>query len=152
MFNFIKSALRKINKEEENIDKEETEAINAIASLLVEAASVDGNIAEEEKDLINSILIKQLNLETDKALILLDKSIIEHSNQIEIWSKTQKIRKEMDYEERLQVLEMLWEIVLADKVVDVYESHLMRRVAGLLYITDFDSGSCKKRVEKKIFS
>ena len=50
----------------------------------------------------------------------------------------------MDYDERLKIVVHLWEIVLIDKVIDDYEANLMRRVAGLLYISDFDSAEARK--------
>ena len=56
----------------------------------------------------------------------------------------------MDYEERLDIVELMWEIVLVDQVLDVFESQLMRRVSGLLFVSDFDSGSCKKRAIEKL--
>ena len=81
---------------------------------------------------------------------ILQEAIIKSQDQIEIWSKTHDIRKEMDYEERLNIVELMWEIVLVDEVLDVFESQLMRRVAGLLFVSDFDSGSCKKRAIAKL--
>ena len=56
----------------------------------------------------------------------------------------------IDYEERLNILELMWEIVLVDDVLDVFEAQLMRRVSGLLYISDVDSGNSKKRALLKI--
>ena len=76
----------------------------------------------------------------------------ESEEQIEIWSKTNDIRKELDYEERLNILELMWEIVLVDDVLDVFEAQLMRRVSGLLYISDIDSGTSKKRAIEKLKS
>ena len=64
--------------------------------------------------------------------------------------ETNDIRKELDYEERLNILELMWEIVLVDEVLDVFEAQLMRRVSGLLYISDKDSGNCKKRAFQKL--
>ena len=95
-----------------------------------------------------TMLIK--NIEETKANEILQEAIIKSQDQIEIWSKTHDIRKEMDYEERLKIVEMMWEIVLVDQVLDVFESQLMKRVAGLLFVSDYDSGSCKKRAIAKL--
>ena len=90
-------------------------------------------------------MINQLKLDPIEAKEILDKTISLSGDQIEIWSKTNDIRKELDYDERLNILELMWEIVLVDDVLDVFEAQLMRRVSGLLYISDFDSGNSKKR-------
>ena len=150
MFEIFKSAINKIKNNDKEVHKEEVKALSSIVALLVEAASVDGNIGEEEKSHILLILKKQLNIEETEASEILEEAIIKSQDQIEIWSKTHDIRKEMDYEERLKIVELMWEIVLVDQVLDVFESQLMRRVAGLLFVSDFDSGSCKKRAIAKL--
>ena len=150
MFEIFKSAISKIKNNDKEVHKEEVKALSSIVALLVEASSVDGNIGEEEKSHILLILKKQLNIEETEASEILEEAIIKSQDQIEIWSKTHDIRKEMDYEERLKIVELMWEIVLVDQVLDVFESQLMRRVAGLLFVSDFDSGSCKKRAIEKL--
>ena len=150
MFEIFKSAVSKIKNKEKGVHKEEVKALSSIVALLVEAASVDGNIGDEEKSHISLILRKQLNIEETEAKKILQEAIFKSQDQIEIWSKTNDIRKEMDYEERLNIVELMWEIVLVDEVLDVFESQLMRRVAGLLFVSDYDSGSCKKRVIEKL--
>ena len=150
MFEIFKSAISKIKNNDKEVHKEEVKALSSIVALLVEAASVDGNIGGEEKSHISLILKKQLNIEETEANKILQEAIIKSEDQIEIWSKTHDIRKEMEYEERLKIVELMWEIVLVDQVLDVFESQLMRRVAGLLFVSDFDSGSCKKRAIEKL--
>jgi len=150
MFEIFKSAISKIKNNDKEVHKVEVKALSSIVALLVEAASVDGNIGGEEKSHISLILKKQLNIEETEANEILQEAIIKSEDQIEIWSKTHDIRKEMDYEERLKIVELMWEIVLVDQVLDVFESQLMRRVAGLLFVSDFDSGNCKKRAIEKL--
>ena len=134
----------------DKISLEEIKALNSIVALLVEAASIDGEIGLDEKNQIKIILTDQLKLETTKADEILEETISNSSEQIEIWSKTNDIRKELDYEERLNILELMWEIVLVDDIIDVFEAQLMRRVSGLLYISDIDSGNSKKRAIQKL--
>ena len=150
MFEIFKSAISKIKNNDKEVHKEEVKALSSIVALLVEAASVDGNIGGEEKSHISLILKKQLNIEETEANEILQEAIIKSQDQIEIWSKTHDIRKEMDYEERLKIVELMWEIVLVDQVLDVFESQLMRRVSGLLFVSDVDSGNCKKRAIEKL--
>ena len=150
MFEIFKSTLKKVKNNEEKIETDEVKALSSIVSLLVEAASVDGQIGEDEKNKILSILVYQLNLDLTKAEQILEETISVSEDQIEIWSKTNNIRIELDYDERLNILELMWEIVLVDDVLDVFEAQLMRRVSGLLYISDVDSGISKKRALLKI--
>jgi len=155
MFEMFKATISKFKNSDENlkneeIKNEEIKALNSIVALLVEAASIDGNIGLDEKNQIKTILTDQLNLETIKADEILEETISNSSEQIEIWSKTKDIRKELDYEERLNILELMWEIVLVDDIIDVFEAQLMRRVSGLLYISDIDSGNSKKRAIQKL--
>jgi len=150
MFEILKSTLNKVKNNEERIEKDGVKALSSIVSLLVEAASIDGQIGDDEKNKISSILINQLNLDPIKAKEILDETISLSGDQIEIWSKTNDIRKELDYDERLNILELMWEIVLVDDILDVFEAQLMRRVSGLLYISDVDSGNSKKRALMKL--
>ena len=150
MFEIFKSTLNKVKNNEEKIEREEVKALSSIVSLLVEAASIDGDIGDDEKNKILSILVHQLKLDSLKAKEILEETISVSGEQIEIWSKTNNIRSELDYEERLNILELMWEIVLVDDVLDVFEAQLMRRVSGLLYISDVDSGNSKKRALLKI--
>ena len=150
MFELFKSTVDKFKNNEENIQNDEVKALNSIVSLLVEAASIDGEIGNDEKNQIENILTERLNLDKAEAEKILEQTISESEDQIEIWSKTNDIRKELDYEERLNIFELMWEIVLVDDVLDVFEAQLMRRVSGLLYISDIDSGNCKKRAIEKL--
>ena len=150
MFELFKTTVNKFKNNEENIQNDEVKALNSIVALLVEAASIDGEIGNDEKNQIENILIERLNLDKIKAEKILKQAISESEEQIEIWSKTNDIRKELDYEERLNIFELMWEIVLVDDVIDVFEAQLMRRVSGLLYISDIDSGNCKKRAIEKL--
>ena len=155
MFEMFKATISKFKNSDENlkneeIKNEEIKALNSIVALLVEAALIDGEIGLDEKNQIKIILTDQLNLDIIKADEILEKTISNSSEQIEIWSKTNDIRKKLDYEERLNILELMWEIVLVDDILDVFEAQLMRRVSGLLYISDIDSGNCKKRAIQKL--
>ena len=150
MFELFKTTVNKFKNNEENIQNDEVKALNSIVALLVEAASIDGEIGNDEKNQIEKILIERLHLEKIHAEKILEQTISESEEQIEIWSKTNDIRKELDYEERLNILELMWEIVLIDNVLDVFEAQLMRRVSGLLYISDIDSGTSKKRAIEKL--
>ena len=63
---------------------------------------------------------------------------------------TSKIHKKYNYSEKLEILEMLWEVILVNKIVDDFESNFMRRISGLLHIKDVDSGLVKNKIKKKL--
>ena len=91
MINFFSSALQKLKKEDESNIKEEDQAIDSIAKLFIEAASIDGEISEDENSHIKRILTNQLKLSQQKAKEIFDQAVSESQNQIEIWSKTKEI-------------------------------------------------------------
>ena len=120
-----------------------------IAALLIHAAKIDNNYTNYEKEIIKKALI-DLNLvkidETEKLLKLAEEKE-RRSNQIIEF--TQEIKKK-PLEFRLKIVEILWKIVYSDSASDSYESNLIRRVCGLLYISDKDSGIIKEKIRNSI--
>ena len=127
-------------KEEEN--KKEV----LIASLLVHAAKIDDSYTDTEKKiikkaLVNLNLVKQIEAEE---LLKLAEEKEKESNQIVEFTK--EIKKN-PLEFRLKIIEILWKIVYSDDITDNFESNLIRRVCGLLYVTDRDSGMIKLKIK-----
>ena len=153
MFSEIKSKLKNLlnNKSEPTLDDNNI-ASNAILDIFVEAALIDGEISNDEKEKILFFLKNKFKYSSEEAEENLQNAISKATDQIEIWSKTKSIRDDMNYEERLEIIEMIWQIVIADDKIDDYESQLMRRLAGLLYIEDKDSGIAKKRAMESHFN
>ena len=116
-----------------------------IASLLVHAAKIDNEYTDIEKKIIKQALIN-LNLvklnDVDKLLRIAEEKEKESNQIIEF---TKEIKKN-SMEFRLKIIEILWKIVYSDNTSDIYESNLIRRVCGLLYISDKDSGMIKLKV------
>ena len=118
-----------------------------IAALLIHAAKIDENYTENEKNIIKKALVELDHLNTSKIdeIMKLAEKKEKESNQIVEF--TQKIKKEnMDF--KLKIIEILWKIVYSDGTNDNYESNLIRRVCGLLYVSDKESGVIKLKVEK----
>ena len=117
-----------------------------IAALLIHAAKIDENYTDIEKKIIKKTII-QLNQvspnEADKLLKIAEKKE-EESNQIVEF--TREIKK-YSMELRLKIIEIIWKIVYSDGTSDNYESNLIRRICGLLYITDKDNGIRKMKVK-----
>ena len=132
--------LRKIFKKKENLDNNYT----LIASLLVHAAKIDENYTDKEKTIIKKALIDLKKISLDQAEELL-KQAEEEEKSNQILEFTREIKKHpMDF--RLRIIEIIWKIVYSDGTNDNYESNLIRRICGLLYVSDKDSGIIKTKV------
>ena len=117
-----------------------------VAALLIHAAKIDENYTDAEKRIIKQALIELNNISSDKTenLIRLAEKKEEESNQIVEF--TREIKK-YSMESRLKIIEIIWKIVYSDGTSDSYESNLIRRICGLLYISDKDSGIIKTKVK-----
>ena len=132
----------KINK---NIDAEKL----AAAALMVEVAVQDGEFDDAERNIIEKSLTEKLNLSSEDAAELLSQAEDKQSQSNQILSFTKEIKNHFEEEGREHIMEMLWEVVFADGEEDNYESNLMRRIAGLLYISDKKSGELRKKVMRE---
>ena len=132
------------------IAEDETKLARTIAALLVEAAMADGEIDDAEYAHIWHMLVTQLDLAADEATAMLDESVASHDDRIEIHSLTRRIRNDTDAADRSVILEMVWLVVLADGNLDSHESQLMRRLAGLLFVDDVESGLAAKRARQRL--
>ena len=139
--NFFDTA--KINEDEnqEYLDED----IFAVLSLLIEASKIDGIVSNDEIDLIKKILITKFHLNPQKAEKSIDFVLHKSDEKIEIYSDIKVILDSMDHDERISVIEMLWEIILSDGKVDEYEANLIWRICGLLHVSGTESFMAKKR-------
>lgn len=117
----------------------------AAAALLVEAAMMDAHFDESEQATIEALLKRRFALGEDEmqALLRTARERVEQSSQL--FAFTRVINDRFDADERIELMEMLWQVVYADGRVTDYESNLMRRVAGLIHVSDRDSGAARKR-------
>jgi uncharacterized tellurite resistance protein B-like protein len=122
----------------------------ASAALLVEAACMDGHFDEKERKKIVSLMKANfgLNNEESETLVNETQSVLEQTG--DLYSFTRVIKDRFDQQERIQMIEMLWEVAFADGNVDYYESNLISRIAGLIYVNDIDRGEAKKRVMARL--
>ena len=116
----------------------------AAAALLVEAAMADGVFDSDERLHIEDVLSHLFSLSEEDMKTVIDdaESAVAESNQLYGFAKTCK--DTLDYDRRLELIQMLWEVVYADGQLDDFEANLVRRVSGLLYVTDQDSGRARK--------
>ena len=132
-------------KDEKNINNKNV----LITALLIHAAKIDDNYTDVEKKIIKKALISLNTVTSNEAEELLKKGekIEQESNQIVAF--TREIKKN-SMEFRLKIIEILWKIVYSDGSSDSYESNLIRRVCGLLYISDRDSGMIKLKIKNSM--
>ncbi len=120
-----------------------------IAALMIHAAKIDENYTQKEKKIIIDFL-KSTNKDLDHKMIL-HRAEANETDSNQILEYTKEIKKNtLDF--RKTILKILWKIVLSDKNSDLYESNLMRRICGLLYLSDKISGEIKQEIlkEKKL--
>lgn len=118
----------------------------AAAALLVEAASLDGNFDADERETIETLLAGQFGLAAEEAKELVDLACDKVDGAAELYGFTRAVKDGYDHEDRVRLIEMLWEVAYADGHLHDYEANLVRRVAGLLYVPDRESGLARKRV------
>lgn len=122
----------------------------AAAALMVEAARLDGDFDDTERARIADILQRRFDLDGDSAAALIDAAIGAVDEIPEIYGFTRTVRQNFNHDERVAMLEMLWEVAYADGELHDYEASLLRRVTGLLYVTDRESGAARKRALKRL--
>ena len=125
----------------------EKEDLTKVAALLIHAAKIDENYSETENQIIIKALLEVGANNQNVEKILLDaKKIEESSNQILEFTKEVK---NMEANNKIKIVETLWRIIYSNNQVDIYESNLMRRLTGLLYVDNKIMGSIKEKIKKE---
>ena len=118
-----------------------------IAALLIHAAKIDQDFSEKEENIIKKTILEiGANKEDIEKIINQGKEIENNSNQILDFTK--KI-KNMNENSKIKIIESLWKIIYSNKEADIYETNLMRRLAGLLYIDSKIMGDIKEKIKKE---
>ncbi|MCF8482326.1 MAG: TerB family tellurite resistance protein [Rhodospirillum sp.] len=117
----------------------------AAAFLMVEAGTMDGAFDSVERDRVRALLSRRFSLDSGAAEGLIKEGEAMHEEAVGWYRQSRALKDAFDYEERVDMIEMLWEVAYADGVLDDMEANMMRRVAGLLYVEDVDSGAARKR-------
>ena len=145
MFSNLKTAFQNITSKNKNEDEYEGEDIQAVIILLLEACQIDGDAGKIELEYIKKLLINKFNFTPDQAEKNLIEALEKSDERIEIFSQIKIILNEMNHEERIDVIEMMWGVILSDGIVDDFEANLMRRMNGLLYVSGEESALAKQR-------
>jgi uncharacterized tellurite resistance protein B-like protein len=122
----------------------------AAAVLLVEAARMDGHFDDDERQTIHALLRWRFEMPDDDVRALIAAADAEADHLVELSTYARTIKDRLPHDERVELIEMMWTVVYADGRLDDYEANLMRRVAGLLYVSDMESGAARKRVLERL--
>ena len=123
--------------------------IDLLSGLMIEAANTDGEVTQEELNKISHSLINVFKEDPKVVELSLTKAFENKDNSTSLYYYTSKLNKSYTYEQKIQLIEVLWEVILADNEVHDFETNLIRRLAGLLYISDVECGNAKIRAGKK---
>ena len=122
------------------------DSLSKIASLLIHAAKIDESYTKEEKEIIKKTLLELGAQSTSLERIMADATIIEeNSNQILDFTREVKSIPESD---KIKIVESLWKIIYSNSNADMYETNLMRRLSGLLYIDNKTMADIKQKIKK----
>ena len=146
MINLLKNIL---NHKKSNDDEGDSKNLELICGLMIEAAYTDGKIDLNELNKIKSSLINVFGEDPKEVNLVLEDAVKNKNNSKSLHYYTSFINKNFDSDKKLLLIEALWEIVLSDGEIHDFESNLIRRLAGLLYISDVNSGNARKRALNK---
>ena len=136
------------NKEKDGNIINDDKSYSNIAALLIHVAKIDENYDDKEKEIIKKTLIELGAVSSNINKLMSDASIIEeNSNQILNFTREVKDAPETD---KIRIIESLWKIIYSDDNADMYETNLMRRLAGLLYIDAKIMGDLKEKIKQEL--
>ena len=143
-------ALKKLFENSNSIeDQNSNENLFILSGLMIEAANTDGEISQEEINKISNSLINIFKEEPNEVEKALTEALNNKDNARSLHFYTSKINKNFSDAKKIILIETLWEIILSDNEIHDFESNLLRRLAGLLYVSDIECGNAKKRAENK---
>ena len=140
MFNFL--------KKKESSKLQQIDIISKTASLLIHAAKIDENYTNNEKIIIERTLV-ELGANKEKLNELIKRAEENEENSNQILDFTKDI-KSTNQNFKIKLIESLWKIIYSDKASDIYESNLMRRLSGLLYLDNKMVGDIKEKIKKNL--
>lgn len=144
MLSRLKSLLGNLSAETEAPRRAECARL-ATAALLVEAAAMDGTVGDAERTSILALLKDRFEMNAAEAEELFVEASATAADSTQLFDFTRTIKDAFDYDQRVRMIEMLWEVAYVDGQLHDYESNLVRRVSGLIFVSDQDSGTARKR-------
>ena len=130
-----------------NKDTDSSDDLIKVAALLVHAARIDENYSSEEKEIVKKTLI-EIGVKKENLENIVKKAENIESNSVQILDYTKEV-KNMNDDKKIKIIETLWRIIFSNNKADVYETNLMRRLEGLLYIDSSIMGNIKDKIKKE---
>jgi uncharacterized tellurite resistance protein B-like protein len=143
-------SLKNIFTNNDSIQAEENKEIDILSGLLIEAANTDGQITQDELNKISTSLINVFHEDAKKVEESLITALDNKDNSKSLYFYTSKLNKSFSDEKKIMLVEVLWEVILSDNEIHDFETNLIRRLAGLLYISDVECGNAKIRATQKL--
>ena len=143
-------SLKSIFSNSDTAEEERNEDLDILSGLMIEAANTDGIISQDELNKISSSLINIFKEDRHLVEKSLSRALENKDNSLSLYFYTSKLNKSFSDEKKVLLIEVLWEVILSDNKVHDFETNLIRRLAGLLYISDVECGNAKKRASNKI--
>jgi uncharacterized tellurite resistance protein B-like protein len=122
----------------------------AVAALLIEAARMDDQFDDAERGTIERLLTERFGLTPDALHALMDAAEAAVRQSTQFFPFTRQIVQRISHEHRAHILEMMWEVAYADGVLDPQEDALLRRIAGLIHVSDRERGLARQRALEKV--
>jgi uncharacterized tellurite resistance protein B-like protein len=122
----------------------------AVAALLIEAARMDEHFEATERETIERLLAQRFDLSADAVAALVTAAEEKIRDATQYFPFTREILKQLTTEQRVEIIEMLWEVAYADGVLDAHEDMLLRQIAGLIHVPDRDRGLARQRALAKL--
>ena len=135
-------------KSKENDIKNDKNSYSKVAALLVHAAKIDENYEDKEREIIKKTLI-ELGAESSNVDKVVSNAEVIEANSNQILDFTKEV-KNMSKGDKIKIIESLWKIIYSDNSADIYETNLMRRLAGLLYINPKIMGDLKEKIKQEL--
>lgn len=126
------------------------ELATAAAVLLAKAAALDGGVDRRERDVAAERLVERFGVPRAEIEQVMAQAAHTAEESVDLYGFTRVLKDRLDHDGRLMLMEALWEVVYADGTLHDYEAQLMRRLAGLLFVGDLDSGVARKRALAKL--
>jgi len=133
-------------RKSKNID--ESNDFVKVAALLIHSAKIDENYTDSEEEIIKKTLLELGCVKEDLSQTI-EKAKVTEENSNQILDFTKEVKNLPD-QDKIKIIEAIWSIIYSNKVADIYETNLMRRLAGLLYIDSKTMGDIKDKVKRKI--
>ena len=128
----------------------EIKEIDILSGLMIEAANTDGNISQDELNKISISLINIFKEDPKDVELSLSKAFKNKDNSKSLYFYTSRLNKIFSEEKKIMLIEVLWEVILSDNEIHDFENNLIRRLAGLFYISDVECGNAKIRASEKV--